>query len=145
MKTILLACLLTILLLPIAAQGQSYYKWRDDQGTTHFTSEPPLDRDYEIVDTRGNVVGRSAPTVPDQPEARSDSMPLPREGAPDPEEVARRCRQARENMVALTGNRRIVMERDDGSEVLLTEDERQEQIERNQAILDQWCADQAQG
>lgn len=145
MKTILLASLFACLLLPIAAEAQSYYKWRDDQGTVHFTAEPPVDRDYEIVDTRGNVVGRSAPTAP--VESGPDEQPavMPREAEPDPEVVARRCRQARENLLALNANRRILMEREDGTEVMLTEEQRQEQIQRNQDVIDELCAEDQGG
>lgn len=144
MKTILLASLLACLMLPCAAEAQSYYKWRDDQGTVHFTTEPPADRDYEIVDTRGNIVGRSAPTAPAEPETE-DEIVMPREAEPDPEAVARRCRQARENLLALNANRRILMEREDGTEVMLTEEQRQQQIQRNQDVIDELCSEDQGG
>lgn len=144
MKTILLASLLACLMLPIAAEAQSYYKWRDDQGTVHFSTEPPVDRDYEIVDTRGNIVGRSAPTAPAEPETE-DEIVMPREAEPDPEVVARRCRQARENLLALNANRRILMEREDGTEVMLTEEQRQQQIQRNQDVIDELCSEDQGG
>lgn len=138
-----LLLILCALLVAAPAAARTYYKWTDDSGTVHFTAEPPSDRDYETINTSGQVIGSSqAPAQPAQTQETAEDVQMPRQGAPDPEVVAARCRQARENLVWLQSNRRIVVENDDGSETFIDADEQQQLIEDNQALLDEWCRDE---
>ena len=137
--------ILTALLLAasMAAEAQTYYKWRDDAGTVHFTAEPPIDREYEAINTSGQVIGRSAERAATAAEAdaaeTAATAQMPREGEVDPELIRQRCQQARENLFWLQANRRIVVERDDGTEEFIDADEQQRQIEQNRAFLEEWC------
>jgi len=128
---------------PGAAGAQTYYKWTDDEGTVHFTAEPPADRDYESIDTNGNVVAstRPEPSEPGQDsEAAAAAEPvLPREGEPDPELIEARCKQARENLFWLESKRRIVVEDDQGNERFIDAEEQQDLIEENRALIAEWC------
>lgn len=146
MNPLIVALSLALLLLTGTASAQTYYKWRDAQGTVHFTAEPPIDKDYEVINTSGQVVGRSADRSAAASAAGEETAQpaaqMPREAAIDPELIAQRCQQARENLYWLQANRRIVVERDDGSEEFIDAEEQQRQIEQNQAFIDEWCADQ---
>lgn len=142
MKTSTLLLILAVVLGMSPALAQRYYKWVDEQGTTHFTAEPPRDADYEIVDTSGAVIGSSsAATGRGQQDQAEEPEPIamPREGEVDPERVAQRCEQARENLFWLRANRRIQVERDDGSMEFIDFEEQQRLIEENEAILAEWC------
>ncbi len=142
----MLFVLVSLLLLVAAAssaQAQTFFKWVDDQGTVHFTAEPPQDRAFERVDTTGNVIGTSSDMTfennDDEPVEQTDESLMPREGEPDPEEVAARCEQARENLFWLQNRRRIAVEKPDGSEEFVQGDDRITMMEETQAFIDEWC------
>lgn len=123
------------------SEAQTYYKWTDDNGTVHFTAEPPQDRDFETIDTRGNVIASTrndpaaqAPTADDEAEPQ-----MPREAAPDPEMIEARCTQARENLFWLESQRRIIVEDDQGNDRFIDPEEQQRLIEENRALIEQWC------
>lgn len=146
MRTIFcIAALLAMLMLTTSAMAQTYFKWVDDEGTVHFTAEPPQDRAYERIDTSGNVIGSSTPVTTDptgaEDDMAEDATAMPREGQVDSEELATRCAQARENMFWLENRRRIAVERHDGTEDFVEGDDRIRMIEETQAFLDEWCQD----
>lgn len=140
--TLLLILCALLVAAPVAAK--TYYKWTDDSGTVHFTAEPPNDRDYETISTSGQVTGSSrtqAEAAAPQAQETAEDVQMPRQAAPDPELVAARCEQARENLFWLQSKRRIVIENDDGSETFIDPEEQQQLIEENQALIDEWCRD----
>ncbi len=138
----MLLVLLCALLVSAPAAARTYYKWTDENGTVHFTSEPPIDRDYETINTAGLVTGSSrtqGEAEPTQSQESPEDVQMPRQAPPDPEVVAARCEQARENLFWLQSHRRIIVENDDGSETFIDADEQQRMIEENQALIDEWC------
>jgi|GEM_PF-923257 len=140
-RHILLVLLCTLLAAaPVAAK--TYYKWTDDIGTVHFSAEPPNDREYEIVNTSGRITSIPSEQSETSQESAQDAagdVQMPRQAAPDPQVVAARCEQARENLFWLQSNRRIIIENDDGSETFIDADEQQRMIEENQALIEEWC------
>lgn len=142
----LLAFLLTAA-VAFGALADEIYKWVDDDGTTHFTAQPPTDRQYEVITPSAGRVGTVDPTAP--PENEDDSadasgdVPEVAEvevGEPDPEEVARRCDQARENLFWLTERRRVnVRDEETGEDRWLDDDERLDMIDETEAFLREHC------
>ncbi|MDX1625531.1 MAG: DUF4124 domain-containing protein [Wenzhouxiangellaceae bacterium] len=146
MKTTIRILLALALFAAFQAEARTFYKWVDDRGTIHFTAEPPADRDYEVVDTRGGKLSsipmRTPAPAEEEDDAGDEAEPtMPREAEPDPEQLAARCRQAEENLFWLQERRRIRVERDDGTEEFLEPEERQRQIDETRAFLDEWCRD----
>lgn len=144
---LMLAAVLCTLLASTPIAAKTYYKWTDEEGTVHFTSEPPRGRDYESINTSGRVVGteRARSRAEDAEDAEADAaadVQMPREAKPDPEVIAARCRQARENLFWLNNKRRVMVEGDDGEEEFASPEKQQEMIEENQALIDEWCQDQ---
>lgn len=136
-----------LLAAPLVA-AQTYYKWTDDNGTVHFTQEPPADSDYEIINTSGQVTGTSPspqnapPPLGEASGAESaEEVQMPREAEPDPELLKARCRQAHENMFWLQNKRRVIIEDDDGNETFASAEKQLEMMEENQALIDEWCQD----
>lgn len=123
------------------SEAQTYYKWTDDSGTVHFTAEPPQDRDFESIDTRGNVIASTRRDPASEAEAANDEAEpqMPREGEPDPEMIEARCTQARENLFWLESQRRIIVEDDQGNDRFIDPEEQQRLIEENRALIAQWC------
>jgi len=125
--------------LPLAAQ--TYYKWVDDQGTVHYTADPPANRTYAEVDTQGQVIATRevAPPANSPDSTEPEQVQMPRQAPPDPELVAARCRQAQENLFWLQNKRRVILEKDDGSQQFLNEEEQQQMVEESRALMEQWC------
>ncbi len=147
MNILKIAGLALVLAASTSGWGQTFYKWTDDEGTTHFTASPPADRDYETVNTSISVVSRVAGSTATEPPAEdedeaSDEAQMPRQGQPDPEQVTARCVQARENMFWLQNRRRIEVERADGTIEYVEGEDREAMIAETQAFIDEWCDDQ---
>lgn len=47
---LLATAVLAALLLATPAAAQELYKWQGDDGSTHYSAQPPEDREYQIVD-----------------------------------------------------------------------------------------------
>ncbi len=137
--------IIPILILAMAqaapALAQTYYKWTDDQGIINFTAQPPQDREYEVVDTSGQVVGQSAPWSRQQTEEAEgeQQVEMPRQREPDPEVVSRRCAQYRENLFWLQSNRRVYVDHEDGTREFVGRDEQQQRIEELEGLIAEWC------
>ena len=150
MNILKIAGLALLLAASTSGWGQTYYKWTDDEGTTHFTASPPLDRPYETVNTSISVVTpSSAPAEPAAGDRSADAEgdeaaaenAMPRRAEPDPEVVEARCAQARENLFWLENRRRIEVERADGTIELIEGEAREAQIAETRAFLEEWCSD----
>ncbi|MGK7296430.1 MAG: DUF4124 domain-containing protein [Candidatus Wenzhouxiangella sp. M2_3B_020] len=147
--------ILPLMLLMLAAvavepaEARTYYKWVDDKGTTHFTAEPPNDRDYDVISTTGQRLGNRAfePANPSSREAPPEPEPapqLPREAelsADERERLAAQCEQARQNLQVLQTRSRIVVEEDDGTQRVAGEEDRQRLIDEAQALIREYCRD----
>ena len=148
MNILKIAGLALLLAASTSGWGQTYYKWTDDEGTTHFTASPPSDRPYETVNTSISVVTPSPPADADADadaenadEQAAGEADMPRRGEPDPEVVAARCAQARENLYWLENRRRIEVERADGTIELVEGEAREAQMAETRAFIEEWCQD----
>lgn len=150
MKLLRLFCLISILALFAGTiqASEEIYKWVDEDGVTHYSARPPEGIEYQRVTTEADrAVARTDSTVAtdsDEQEERRATGNLPELAEiaaeePDPELVAERCEQARNNLNWLTQRTRISVEGEDGEMRRLSEEERQAQIQENQAFIDEWC------
>lgn len=147
MNILKIAGLALLLAASASGWGQTFYKWTDDGGTTHFTASPPPDRPYETVNTAISVVtptsnagSNDAESEADPTEAEDD-VQMPRRGEPDPAVVEARCTQAEENLYWLENRRRIEVERADGTVEMVEGEAREAQIAETRAFIEEWCND----
>jgi len=143
-------CLILVLACGLAALTASavaddaIYKWVDADGVTHYSPRPPSDVEYEQLTPAGGRIRAPERTTAATPEAMPESMPeMPPvergQTGPDPEVVAERCEQARQNLAELTQSTRIILREEDGTEQLLDEEGRQRTIEETEAFIEEWC------
>lgn len=146
--SLLLAALLGGLMAQsdVLAEEQTVYKWVDDEGVAHFTARPPEDVDYVEVGVETGDAGESeagqGESQPEQSDESEDVTPeqaQPEAPGPDPEVVAKRCQQARNNIEKLTQQNNLVVSGEDGQQRVLTSEQRQNMLEKTQAFLDEWC------
>ncbi len=153
MKLLPLFCLISILAVCAGAvqASEEIYKWVDEDGVTHYSARPPEGIEYQRMTTEvDRAVARTESTETTESDEQSEQEERRRTGnlpelaeiaaeEPDPELVAERCEQARYNLTWLTERTRISVEGEDGTMRRLSEEERQSQIQENQAFLDEWC------
>jgi len=113
------------------------YTWTDAQGGVHFGEHPPKDVKATLVKTR---TGHSDPTPAQAAAAQPQTAAQPaaanqQEFLKDPE----RCAQARENLAMLNSVARIKTKNAEGVFVYLTEEDKNQQREISQQIIDQTC------
>jgi hypothetical protein len=127
-----------------ATANETIYKWVDAEGVTHYSPHPPDGIEYERLTAVGGSTRAGTSTDETTAEPSPEAMPeMPAvqrgETGPDPEVVAERCEQARQNLAELTESTRIILREEDGSEQLLDQEGRQRTIEETEAFIEEWC------
>lgn len=142
--TKLLASLFACLLLP-AVQAAPIYKWVDEQGTQHFSSEPPASMDAQKISVQ-TPRSPSQPVSAPVPSAKTDDAPsqqdidqqVRKQVAQENEELKQQCTRLRTNLSQLKNNPRLLAEID-GQTVRLSEEQRQERIRETEEQIRQFC------
>ncbi|MCC5811579.1 MAG: DUF4124 domain-containing protein [Ectothiorhodospiraceae bacterium] len=125
------------------ASAANIYRWTGEDGTTHYGSNPPPDVEAERI--RGASPppsGSAGDAGTQQRDASTGSVSRQEERADassGEQELEQECARARQNLEILEDPavRRV---RTDGGEVQpLTEERRQEMIEKNRQFLEDWC------
>lgn len=116
------------------------YTWTDAKGGVHYGEHPPKDAKATLVKPR---TGHSDPTpaqtaaaqTTEQSKTAAQAAANRQASLKDPE----RCSQARENFATLNSVARIRVPNAEGTMVYLTEEEKAQQRELTQKIIDQAC------
>jgi hypothetical protein len=134
---LLSSVVLSALLLSAPLAAQQVYKWKDAAGVTHFTSDPPPDRQYEAREVDHH---QSTPQAADADAGRDPGAPAPA-AAEDPG-----CATARNNLKLLAGEGPLSMDSDgSGKPTVLSDADRVRQRNLAQAIIDAKCRGNAAG
>ncbi|MEC9406427.1 MAG: DUF4124 domain-containing protein [Pseudomonadota bacterium] len=138
--------LLLSLLSYCAVAHAEIYRWTDADGQLRYSDRPPVNQPYRVepVTTRP---GQSAP-VDQTPAPEQTEQPTPQAATtpaaaptPPPEELARRCAQARERVAFYerTPAVRILFQNDNGQTVRMTPAQRSSRLQQYQEIASQSC------
>lgn len=128
-----------------ALADDTVYKWMDEDGVVHYSARPPEGIEYEIVgvdtrdESRATEAADDRDAAPETAAAEPPEQPEMARAEPDPELVAARCQQARQNLQNLTQRPNIVVRGDDGEQRQIGDDERQRMIDEARAFIDEWC------
>ena len=125
-----------------ACATAAIYKWVDSQGVTHYSETPPPPE----VQTK-EVPIQAAPTAP---EAAKEAAPEGEKAAPgapsaenDKEKLAKsravQCGQVKDTLKTLNGPNPVYTSNSAGDQVLLTNQDRAEAIERWKKLEDKYC------
>jgi hypothetical protein len=137
--------LLVLALLPLAAAGQTMYKWVDEKGVTHFSESPPPDGKAAKIEVK--PVGNEAPRSDDwkQRDLESRQRRAAKEAA-DSEVQKReqqmrgtRCSTARSELDGLKNARRVYKIDAKGERVYTEDAERPALIERWEQEARKYC------
>lgn len=122
------------------------YKWVDDQGQTHFGSQPPAGRASQQFNSRSPSTP-SAPNDSEQPAAASQTDPqqskidaeVKRQVAQEQAQLKTFCLDMRTRLSQLNNNPRLMVEVD-GKPVRLREEERQQRILETEEKIRELCS-----
>jgi hypothetical protein len=126
------------------ANAQKFYKWKDADGVTHYTTTPPPDG--QQADRLAVDAAPASPLVDDKPaegQPRDPNVPTEARSGNAVERRSAACTTARANLGTLETNPFVTMDKDgDGKQELLTVDEQNAQIARAREQVRILCADQ---
>lgn len=139
----LLKMLLLVLVIALSHTAQAgkkgYWTWTDDKGEPQYSDRPPEGVDAVFVEKNTTSSAVSSPYQGSNPESEDkepSSGPKTMEGLPEKDPEV--CRQAKSNLAGLRSARVRITEAD-GSQHYLTEEEKAEQRERTQRLIDLNC------
>ena len=128
---------------------QSFYKWKDKKGVTHYSSTLPLPAEVSHTrtvkkvqtDLSNSATSTSTPAKASAP-TEANSKPLTPAAGVRPNLNAERdesCQTAQKNLEALKAKQRIYQKTADGQRHFLTDQEMEEQSKAAQDFLTQNC------
>ncbi|MDR3445363.1 MULTISPECIES: DUF4124 domain-containing protein [Dyella] len=141
MRRLMIATALLLVAPLVAAQA---YKWKDANGTVHYSdAPPPQGTKYNKVTTSGSVEPLAAPpaqTASTEPSSDAAKPATPQQPMADtPENRAKLCTTLKANMDTLKGSGPVIME-EGGQQKVINADQRQQQQATSQAQYQQYCS-----
>lgn len=136
-----LALLFFIFLSQTLAQEGFIYRWQEN-GQWQYATFPPEGIQAEKIRV-------NAPQAPSQPSTVMDQLPAannPPEVGLSPEDLEKlragrkvTCDTAKKNLITLQSSPRIVVQNPDGTEKMLSDDERKERIAQEEKTAAEFC------
>ena len=137
-----LLTLLTVLalMLPMSASAQ-VYKWKDANGTTHFSEMPPPQGvKYQSIHTRADA-DQPRTSTPDQPQADNGSVTHGDNGGKDGRspQLKRFCAQLKSNIALLKSNQSLQRMGSNGKTSPINDKVRAQQLKQQQQRYNAYC------
>jgi hypothetical protein len=138
------------LAISITAESKDFFRWTDENGSTHYTLHPPKGHESEKIRTSiGKSIRKANKTSATSPnsnteakEGKSDEESTPEETAPDtPEMIAQKkanCERANINLKALQEQARVRV-KDGDNYRYLDQTEVKEQIKNSKQAVKDYC------
>ena len=148
-------CVLLLLMLCMTpAMAEKIYKWVDENGQIHYSSQKPVGQDAQTV-----TVKKAPKVAPaknnEENEDSADANAAAEEAAEDDPEAdaaaraalakadavnnKKQCELARKNLAALSATVRVTKRDANGELVRLTDDQRLAAMKKAQAAIKQYC------
>lgn len=124
---------LSILLTASSSYAEVFYKWEDDSGSWVYGEHPPLGVEAIEIKTHSNRNNDS--------DSKKDELANKVANA---EEAAKQqralyCKQARENVEALSSEAAIQQRDDAGNVTMLSDEDRATELKKAQMALESYC------
>jgi len=143
----LLAALVLVLGFSAPAWGDEFYKWVDDEGVTHYSSEKPKGEEATSVEAENppsSSQEQALKRLREQREQREKERQAEREKAKEEQNgedskaiSQERCEKHRQNLQTLKSRTKVQRENPDTGEVeTLTEKQQQAMIEKTKKALE---------
>lgn len=134
--------------LSSVVQAEKVYRWVDENGQTHFSSQAPRTLDDDVyhfrVDKAASSSQNKTTTTPSATEKKTAAAATSAESEEqssgiDPDKAKEYCRQAKESRQKLSENFNRRYLQDDGSARPLTDKERASMIKQAEAAIASYC------
>ncbi|MAK90857.1 MAG: hypothetical protein CMI08_03055 [Oceanospirillaceae bacterium] len=132
-----------------ASASAEIYRWVDDKGQTHFSSQPPEGNaqkaeryNVNVQRPAENVEGYKLPSWQTEDEEKPEAEPeaeKEQQTQADKEKAMKNCQRARDYKERVTTNFSRRFKQPDGEIRPLTDDERQREIEKANKLIEQNC------
>lgn len=149
MRTLAMMCSLVVLVATGAVHAQDkVYRWKDADGVTHYSDEPPADGSAEEmeIDVPPPVAAPPAPETSDEQETENEPSAAAAEAEAQARLAAERqqaCEGAQRNLATLQANPEVTMDTNgDGEAEILTPEQRDAQIAANREAIQTYCTPQ---
>lgn len=147
MRALVLVFSFVALLAAGAAHAQDkVYRWKDADGITHYSDEPPAEGSAEEMEVNvpPPVAAPPASEADEEAEAQRESEAADAEAAERlAAENQQACEDAQRNLATLQANPEVSMDTDaDGEPEILTPEQRDAQIAANRAAIESYCTRQ---
>ena len=121
--------------------ADKFYKWVDENGTTHYGSKPSPNHKSNEVRTTGRASGPASQMAPKNEPSKQENTISSTEGtvAYDAEELKTYCNSLKDRLNLMISSNQIKQRNTDGSVVMLKEEERQSQISDIKSKLADTC------
>ncbi|EKF74506.1 hypothetical protein A11A3_08795 [Alcanivorax hongdengensis A-11-3] len=145
-----------LMVLASSSFAAKFYKWTDENGTTHYDAQPPQDVQTKEVRTYNNASSDQASAIEKlekqreqaaQERAKAEKQAQEQKRVEDnPDQVAKeRCEQHRKNLDILTNKPTVRRKNPDTGEMeVMDQEERQKMIDDTQKALEQCQKDSGQ-
>jgi hypothetical protein len=136
----LLTVLALMLMLPMTASAQ-VYKWKDANGTTHFSEMPPPHGvKYQSIHTRADA-DQPRTSTPDQPQGDKDNESNAGNGASNGRsaQLKRFCAQLKSNIALLKSSQSLQRMGNDGKTTQVNDQVRAQQLKQQQQRYNAYC------
>lgn len=142
---VLIATLLTGFALSALAAKQGLYRWYDENGQPQYADRPPVGVQSEFIESAYSGTGKedspsttnTEVTAKEKTSGSFDEQPKSLEIVPPKDPAI--CKQAQDNLRALTGTPRVRITEADGTVRFLNEEEKEAQRERARQFIKLNC------
>ena len=124
---------LSILLTASSSYAEVFYKWEDDSGSWVYGEHPPLGVEAIEIKTHSNRNNDSD----SKKDELANKVANAEEAAKQQRELY--CKQARENVEALSSEAAIQQRDDAGNVTMLSDEDRANELEKAQMALESYC------
>lgn len=138
-KTLLSLSLASLLFTPMISQAATYYRWVDDNKVTHYTMDVPEGREYEVVKTIGGKDISPQPSASSSQQSAATNSRTPQNDQTSIKKDKTICEQAKANLKMMQEHSRIRQKDEYGNETLLTEEQKEKEIQRAKEAVKTYC------
>jgi Domain of unknown function (DUF4124) len=140
-------CLIFTGILLSSSINAEMYKWVDEDGNTHYSQSAPVDNtSVEIIKPPGNVDTKSAAKTVDNQKKSADKIRNDRIAAKEKAQKTKEaeslkkenCQKAKARLASYQ-RPRVQKQNEDGSRSFVAEEDRQAEIKKSQAYVDEAC------
>ncbi|WP_420592255.1 DUF4124 domain-containing protein [Bacterioplanoides sp.] len=144
MRLMLIPLIFSLLGVSAWVQAEKVYRWTDENGQVHFSSQPPRGLNEDVYKFRVDKAADAPPPKPVDVSAETNKTAIKAKAAEqqpeiDPKEAKKYCQQARDAKVKLSENFNRRYKQKDGSVRPLTDKERADMMKQANESIAAYC------